>query len=206
MRGKRAAWAADNPGNQAIREEVAAAALRAVEPALHGGGDVLDAGCGTGWWLARLLDEGVAAERLHGIDRDCARVAAAGRRAPGARVVAGDVRSLPYADGAFGAVFMLTVLSSVDDAAAAAAEAWRVLAPGGLLLVWDPRVPNPLNRATQVVRPGDLNDVLGAPQSSETVTLLPWVARRLGRRTAAWYPRLAGVPTLRTHRLTVWAR
>jgi ubiquinone/menaquinone biosynthesis C-methylase UbiE len=199
-------WAADNPGNQAIREEVAAAALRAAEPALRVGGDVLDAGCGTGWWLARLLEAGVAAERLHGIDRDAARVAAAGQRAPGARVVEGDVRSLPYADGSFGAVFMLTVLSSVDDAAAAAAEAWRVLAPGGLLVIWEPRAPNPVNRATQLVRPGDLAGIVGAPRSSETLTLLPWIARRLGRRTADWYPRLAAVPALRTHRLTVWAR
>ena len=197
-------WAAENPGNQAIRAELAAAALRAAEPALRGGGSVLDAGCGTGWWLARLLEAGVAAERLHGIDRDAGRVAAAARRAPGAQVAEGDVRALPYADGAFAAVFLLTVLSSVDGAARAAAEAWRVLAAGGLLVVWEPRVPNPLNRATRLVRARDLG--LGAPRSSASITLLPGLARRLGRHTAAWYPRLARVPALRTHGLTVFAR
>jgi SAM-dependent methyltransferase len=190
-------WRADNPGNIAIRGEVAAAML----PLVPGDGELLDAGCGTGWWLERLLAAGVAPERLHGLELDPGRVAAARVRAPGSTVVEGDLRALPYADGRFAGVFLLTVLSSTEDPRSAAAEAWRVLAPGGVLVVWEPRVPNPLNRRTRVVDRTLLREVTGAEADGRTLTLVPALARRLGPLTAAWYPRLAALPPLRTHRL-----
>src|SRR4051812_26994059 len=104
---KRRAWSAENPGNRAIRDELVAA----LGPWLPRSGDVLDAGCGRGWMLARLLAAGVPGARLHGLDALPARVEAAQAAAPGATVHAGDVRSLPYPDGAFSLVVFLTVLS-----------------------------------------------------------------------------------------------
>jgi SAM-dependent methyltransferase len=206
--GRRRAWDAANPGNAAIREELAAALLDAAAPALLGGSELLDAGCGTGWWLQRLLAAGAAAERLHGLERDPARVAAARARAAGAAVVEGDVGALPYEDGRFGAVFLVSVLSSLDRAATAGAarEAWRVLAPGGRLVVWEPRVPTPLNRSTHLVRTGVLDATLGARAVTRSITVAPPLARRLGGRAARWYPRLAALGPLRTHRLGVWTR
>jgi SAM-dependent methyltransferase len=195
-------WRADNPGNAAIRDEVAAAMLPLVPPS----GEILDAGCGNGWWLARLRDAGVAPKRLHGIELLEARARHAAAHVPGASVAAGDVRALPYGDGRFAAVFMLTVLSSMADPRAGIAEAWRVLAPGGVLVVWEPRVPNPLNRDTRLVGAGLLRDVTGAEPAARTLTLVPALARRLGPLTLAWYPRLAAVPMLRTHRLTSLSR
>ena len=196
-----ARWDAANPGNAAIREELAAALLEAAAPVL--GSELLDAGCGTGWLLERLC---AAGQRAHGIDRDPERVAAAARRVPAAQVIEGDVRALPYADGRFGAVFLVTVLSSLgprDAVAAAVREAWRVLGPGGRLIVWDARVPTP-NRATRLVRSTEVATVLGTPPAaSHTLTVAPPLARRLGSR---WYPRLASLAPLRTHRLAVWAR
>jgi SAM-dependent methyltransferase len=192
---KRRAWDARNPGNAAIRDELAAAVLAAVDLQ----GDVLDAGCGTGWWLRRLRDEGVPAERLHGIELQPERVDAAA--ATGAAVAAGDVRALAYEDGRFGAVFLFTVLSSLagrDDVVRAVAEARRVLAPGGALVVWEPRVPNPLNRHTRLVRPRDL----GPGVRRRTLTPLPWLVRRLPRS----FPVAAALPPLRTHRLYVARR
>jgi SAM-dependent methyltransferase len=190
-------WSADNPGNQAIRDEVAAAMLQLVPCE----GELLDAGCGMGWWLARLLAAGVPGERLQGLELDPRRAAGAAARAPGATVVEGDLRALPYEDGRFARVFLLTVLSSMDDARRGIGEAWRVLAPGGTLVVWEPRVPNPLNRDTRLVTRALLRDATGAEPRERTLTLLPALARRLGPLTPAWYPRLAAVPALRTHRL-----
>ncbi|MGH2947326.1 MAG: methyltransferase domain-containing protein, partial [Solirubrobacteraceae bacterium] len=62
--GKRRAWSAANPGNQAIRRELVDAVLALVP--LAPGARVLDAGCGTGWWLRELAARGVAG--LHGVD------------------------------------------------------------------------------------------------------------------------------------------
>jgi SAM-dependent methyltransferase len=89
---KAAAWAADNPGNRAIREEVAG---RIVPLVLAGGGPVLDAGCGTGWRLARLVAAGAAPGRLTGVDLLPQRAAAAAGRTPGATLHSADVRALP---------------------------------------------------------------------------------------------------------------
>ena len=195
------AWDLANPGNAAIREELASALLGAASPVL--GRELLDAGCGTGWLLERLVADG---RHAHGVDRDRERVAAAARRAPAAQVVEGDVCALPFDDGRFGAVFLVTVLSSLgsrEAVGAAVREAWRVLEPGGRLIVWDARVPTP-NRATRLVRVGDISRTLGRrPTAERTLTVAPPLARRLAAR---WYPRLASVPLLRSHRLAVWAR
>jgi SAM-dependent methyltransferase len=197
-----ARWGLANPGNRAIREELAAALLAAA-PA-HG--PLLDAGCGTGWWLARLAAAGTPAERLHGIELLPERVAAARAACPAAEIRRGDVTALPYADGRFAAVFLVTVLSSLGGCgavAAATAEAWRVLGPGGRLVVWEPRVPTPGNRVTRLVRPAQLEAVTGVRARRRSLTLAPPLARRL--RPGA-YARLARVPALRTHRLLVLER
>src|SRR4051794_19036444 len=97
---KQRAWSAENPGNRAIRDEVVAA----LRPWLPPAGDVLDAGCGSGWLLARLAAAGVAPARLHGLDALPARVEAATAAVPGAAICAGDVRALLYPDGAFALV------------------------------------------------------------------------------------------------------
>jgi SAM-dependent methyltransferase len=98
-RRRRRAWSAGNAGNAAIREEVIRALLELAPAALAGEGLVLDAGCGTGWWLGRLAQEGVAASRLVGVDLLTERARAARERVPGARVLAGDVRQLPVPAG-----------------------------------------------------------------------------------------------------------
>ncbi|MCP9488880.1 MAG: class I SAM-dependent methyltransferase [Solirubrobacteraceae bacterium MAG38_C4-C5] len=202
---KAAAWASGNPGNRAIREEVAA---RIVGLALATEGPVLDAGCGTGWWLTRLAAAGVPPQRLTGVDLLADRVAAAGRRAPGTQAHTADARALPFEDARFDLVLLFTVLSSLHDASAvrrALDEAARVTAPGGTVVIWEPRVPT-LNRATRRVRERDVTAVLGPGVSSRPITLLPPLARRLGRATPRLYPALARVPPLRSHRLMEWRR
>jgi SAM-dependent methyltransferase len=202
---KAAAWASDNPGNRAIREEVAAVI---VPFALATAGPVLDAGCGTGWWLGRLADAGAASGRLTGVDLLPERAAAAAKGAPGATLRTADIRTLPFADGHFELVFLLTVLSSLHDACdvrRALTEAARVTAPGGRVVIWEPRVPT-LNRATRLVHEREVSAALRPNGSSRSITLLPPLARRLGRTTPRLYPALARLPPLRSHRLMEWRR
>src|SRR5689334_21629666 len=116
-RRRERAWAAGNPGNQALREEAIRALSAVCAPELSGGGLLLDAGCGTGWWLERMARDGVSPSRLCGIDRNADRVETSRSRVGSeADLREGDVRALPWPDETFAAVFLLLVLSSLPDA------------------------------------------------------------------------------------------
>jgi SAM-dependent methyltransferase len=196
---KHRAWDAANPGNLAMREEVARAILAEVPGLAGGDGLVLDAGCGSGWWLQRLVAAGVDPARLVGVDLLDERVAAARERVPGARVAAGDIRSLDLPEASCGLVSFLTVLSAMRDEAAmreALGEARRVLAPGGVIAVWEPRVRT-RNRHTRHVSLRLLAEAGGAAPRARSITLAPPLARHAGRA----YGALARVPLLRSHRL-----
>lgn len=199
-------WSIANLGNRAAREELLGAIREAAATQLGGDGDLLDCGCGTGWLLEAFAGEGVTAERLHGVDVDRSRIAAAVRRVPGAIGVVADARSLPFADGAFDAVFQIVSLSSFGssgDVVAALAESRRVLAPGGVLVVYEPRVPNPFNRRSRMLRRSDLEAAGLRVAESRSLTLLPPLARRLGAVTPALHRWLSTLPPLRSHRLLV---
>ena len=168
---------------------------------------LLDLGCGTGWLLGALAEAGVPQQRLQGVDLQPARVAAARRAVPDADIEVGDVRRLELPDGGVTLVFMLVVLSSLDSAASirsALGEARRLLQPGGLLLCYEPRLANPLNRNTLLLRDRDLDAAGLLPREQLSLTLLPPLARRLGSRTEALYGRLSRLGALRTHRLVAY--
>jgi SAM-dependent methyltransferase len=201
-RRRRRAWSAENPGNAAMREEVMGTLLAHAPEALAGKGLILDAGCGTGWWLERMMRAGVEQNRLVGVDILQERVKAAGERVPGARVLAGDVRRLPMHAGGCSLVMLFTVLSAMGSSAdvrTALGEARRVLAPGGAIVIWEPRIWSP-NPSTRLVRRGELRAVLGEQMSVYTITLAPPLARRVGSRL---YRPLARIAPLRTHRLVL---
>ena len=98
------------------------------------GRTLLDAGCGTGGLLARL-SRALPDRDAIGLDADrvaCERAAAKSGRP----VCAGSVNALPFADGAFGAIFSADVLchEGVDEGAALA-QFHRVLCERGVLIL-----------------------------------------------------------------------
>jgi SAM-dependent methyltransferase len=221
---KRRAWDAQNRGNAAIREELARAVLELARPVLEAdrtraadvtlaadgtppraaGGTVLDVGCGTGWWLERLLREGVAAERLAGVELLPERVRAARERVPGAHVEHANSTRLPLPDSGCSLVTLFTVLSSMGSRAEVEAtlrEARRVLAPGGAVVVWEPRWPTP-NRHTRLISLGELRAALPGGLSVRTITLAPPLARFVG----GMYAPMARLAPLRSHRLVIACR
>jgi ubiquinone/menaquinone biosynthesis C-methylase UbiE len=197
------AWSAENPGNRLIRDEIVTAVRDAAPELARPPGDILDIGCGSGWWLRELAGSGIDPWRLYGLDLLEARVQAAGRSLPGAHVRQGDARALPWPDARFWLVTLFLVLSSEDSAESqtrSLKEARRVLAPGGHLFVWEPRLPNPRNRATRSVRRRMIRGALGRNAHARPVTVFPPLSR-LAIRSRGTYEAFRRCRILCTHRL-----
>jgi ubiquinone/menaquinone biosynthesis C-methylase UbiE len=131
-------------------------------------------------------------------------------RNPGLALILGDGTALPLPGHSVDLAVSFTVFSSVlddDVRAAIAAELARVVRPGGRLLWYDLRRANPVNRQVRPVDRKDLRALFpGWTGDAATTTLLPPLARRLGRRADRWYPRLARLSPMRTHLIGVLTR
>jgi 2-polyprenyl-3-methyl-5-hydroxy-6-metoxy-1,4-benzoquinol methylase len=95
---------------------------------------VLEAGCGTGRGAERLKQRGASVTVL---DLGPTLVQIAVGRTFGAGVVA-SVDSIPFASSTFDIVFSTEVIEHTPDPLAAVAEMWRVLGPGGRLVISTP--------------------------------------------------------------------
>ncbi|MDP9385474.1 MAG: class I SAM-dependent methyltransferase, partial [Actinomycetota bacterium] len=106
--------------------------LEPVLQALEGapGPALLDVGGGTGNYALALRDHGFAPIVL-----DCNAAMLERAAAKGLTTVAGDAAALPYEDGSWDAVTLISMLHHVPDWRAALREAARVLRPGGRLAV-----------------------------------------------------------------------
>jgi ubiquinone/menaquinone biosynthesis C-methylase UbiE len=97
---------------------------------------ILDLGCGTGQ-LLRRMDEELPARHLVGLDFSRGMLARAGERVRTRRpmLVRGDALRLPFSTASFAAVVSTEAFHWFPDHDAALAEIFRVLAPGGTLLL-----------------------------------------------------------------------
>jgi SAM-dependent methyltransferase len=109
--------------------------LRAMHLRARPGARLLEVGCGSGDLLAGARDHGWAVE---GVDFDPAAVAVARRR--GLAVREGDLASCRFPGGSFDAVAAVHLVEHVPDPRAFLAEAARVLAPGGRLVLVTPNL------------------------------------------------------------------
>jgi SAM-dependent methyltransferase len=103
-------------------------------------GRLLDAGCGTGGFLARVRDArpGLALSGIEYFPEAAQRAA----QKSGAEVLAGSINALPHHDASFDVAVSLDVLChQAVDQPAALAELHRVLAPGGRLVLNLPALP-----------------------------------------------------------------
>jgi SAM-dependent methyltransferase len=100
----------------------------------------LEIGCGEG---GNFVHVGGAGLRL-GIDAFVRKLVFAREHVPGVTFVGGDATRLPVASGRMRLVLVRDVLHHLPAPDAAVAEAVRVLAPGGTLVVIEPNGANPL--------------------------------------------------------------
>lgn len=167
----------------------------------------LEIGFGSLGWLAELLAWGLRERDLHGIELDPERVARARDTFPAADLRTGDASQLPWPEGHFPLVVASTVFSSILDSAfrrLVAAEAARVIAPGGALLWYDLRMNNPRNPNVRRVGRSELAGLFpGLAGSVRAVTLAPPLARALVPRMEMLARLLEAIPLFRTHLLAV---
>lgn len=205
--GLYAAW---NPAailNRSSRTRQAALLLARAGVFPRPGDPCLEIGFGSLGWLPELLAWGMREPDLHGIELDATRAERAREVLPAADLRTGDASRLPWPDGTFRLVVASTMFSSILDSAlrqAVAAEAARVLAPGGALLWYDLRVNNPRNPNVRRIGKAELRALFPTLAGTDrTVTLAPPLARLLAPRLEPLARLLELIPFLRTHRVAV---
>jgi SAM-dependent methyltransferase len=101
---------------------------------------ILDVGCGPGFYVAELLERVGPGGQVCGADTSAPMLAIAARRAAphdNVELVEAPATALPFDSGSFDGAISVQVLEYVDDVAVALAELYRVLRPGGRVVIWD---------------------------------------------------------------------
>jgi ubiquinone/menaquinone biosynthesis C-methylase UbiE len=154
------------------------AALDLLDP--QPGEDVLDVGCGPGYLACEIATRVGPRGSVHGVDSSQSMLATATRRSSGEHAATvyfgvGDALRLPFPDGSFDAVAATQVYEYVPDISGALAEAFRVLRPGGRLLVLDTDWDSLVWHSSDPVR---MRRVLAAWDEHVAD---PYLLRRIGR-------------------------
>ncbi len=199
-------WRQDNPGNEAIYKE---RQNRFRQLLMEGGyfplSDkyILEIGCGEGQVLGGMLEWGARPANLYGIDLLPDRIARAQQLYPSIHFQCGNAEKLPFEDEFFDIILILTVFSSIlenEMRANIASEMMRVLKKGGAIFWYDFRFDNPTNPHVRGVGKKDIIQLFPHLKIQlHTITLLPPLARRLGKAISYLYPILSFLPLLRTH-------
>jgi ubiquinone/menaquinone biosynthesis C-methylase UbiE len=204
----RAQWNDRNPGNHAIREEWQRVARDLLT--VHGllpltDRKILEVGCGTGKVLADMVHFGAQPDNLYGVDLLADRITEARQAYPDLCLECANAEHLEFQDASFDLVLLFTVFSSILDEGMArnvGSEVRRVLRPGGAVLWYDFRYNNPQNPNVRGITRRRIHDLFpGFTMHLRSITLLPLLARRLGRFTKLLYPVFSAIPPLRTHYL-----
>jgi arsenite methyltransferase len=104
------------------------------------GDDILDVGCGPGFYSRELLDRVGPQGSVTGVDQSPQMLAVARRRCDGfanAAFEEGDATALPVEGGRYDRALSVQVLEYVADVPKALAEMQRALRPGGRVVIWD---------------------------------------------------------------------
>lgn len=107
---------------------------------LKQGGRVADLGCGSGVFTDLLRQQGYDPI---GLDISPKLVALGQGKYPAIKFLEGDVEHLPFPSASLDGVLLSGLVHHLPDASRCAAEAFRVLKPGGSFVAFDPNRMNP---------------------------------------------------------------
>ena len=195
---------------RASRLRTAAGLLREAQAFPEPDDACLEVGYGTSGWLADLLNWGVRASALHGIELNELRAARARAWLPAADLRVGDATAVPWPDGTFKLVVISNVVSSILDPEVrgqVCQEVARVSQAGGAILWYDIRINNPGNPGVRSVSRAELARLFpSCTPRWRTVTLVPEAARLIAPRSWLLAQALETIPFLRTHLIAVLAK
>ncbi|MFC2040945.1 class I SAM-dependent methyltransferase [Chloroflexota bacterium] len=98
-------------------------------------GKILEIGCSSGYFTRRLLDK---AQEVHGIDINEKHIQMARSKYPEIDFRVSTATHLPYEDNLFDVLVMLEVYEHIEDERKVIEEIFRVLKPGGVLILSTP--------------------------------------------------------------------
>jgi len=171
-----------------------------------GSQQILEVGCGGGYWLRRMMEWGAAPSNVFGVDIMKDRIAAAIAISPrGATFRCDSATALGFGDESFDIVSQFTVFSSVLDAPARkkiADEMLRVVKPTGLIIWFDYFIGNPRNPEVRGIAKSEIEQLFPASEISlKRVLLAPPIARAIAPHSPITCIALSRAPVLCTHYL-----
>ena len=200
--GRDRIWDLSNPGFARLIQERDRAILDITLKALPEHSRLLDIGCGDGRHIKAVLARRAGITAI-GIDLLDDRIEQARKSVPDATfhvALADDLQLEASSIDVAAAITLFSSLPSPTLEEAVAREITRVVRPGGALVWFDLRRDNPWNRAVHGVSERRLAELFpGWQRDLRSFTLLPPLARRLGRTTPLTYPALHAIPPLRSH-------
>jgi len=169
------------------------------------GARVLDCGCGAGAYVLALVELGADAHGIEYSDAKVSKFVELGREVH--RVRQGDLEHIDFEDRSFDLALLNEVLEHVPDDLGALREVFRVLKPGGTVVIFSPNRLFPFEtHGIALKRPA-----LSLPPSTPLVPYVPmFIGRRVFRfRARNYFPwemsRLIQTAGFRiTHRTWIW--
>jgi ubiquinone/menaquinone biosynthesis C-methylase UbiE len=198
-------WSIKNYGNQFIIDEksnVLRSLLKTSNLKLQNG-KLLEVGCASGSIIDFLLSLGAKKNNICGIDIRPDRVKDAKKFFPDIKIKEMDARNMKFPKHSFDFISVSTLFSSVIDKEIRfqiASEISRVLKPSGIIIYYDLRFNNPYNSNIIGIDKKEINNLFpDMKKKIKKITLLPPLARRLGKTTPYLYPLFSMIPLLKSH-------